>query len=59
MAGAESYDTINSTIQRRIDIELPIERIAEHSRKEKNMRAGHPWHVHNWRVGADGPTAML
>lgn len=34
--------------KRLIEVDLPIKRISEHARDEKNMRKGHPWHLHIW-----------
>ena len=34
--------------KRLIEVDLPIRSISEHSRKEKNLRKGHPWHLHIW-----------
>jgi len=39
---------MNMHIKRLIEVDLPIRRISEHARKEKNMRTGHPWHLHIW-----------
>lgn len=39
---------MNKDIKRLIEVDLPIKRISEHARKEKNMRSGHPWHLHIW-----------
>ena len=39
---------MNTNIKRLIEVDLPIRRISEHARKEKNMRTGHPWHLHIW-----------
>lgn len=39
---------MNSNFKRLIEVDLPIRRISEHARKEKNMRTGHPWHLHIW-----------
>ncbi|MBF0121420.1 MAG: DUF1156 domain-containing protein [Desulfobacterales bacterium] len=39
---------MNTNIKRLIEVDLPIKRISEHARKEKNMRTGHPWHLHIW-----------
>ncbi|MFQ5455305.1 MAG: DUF1156 domain-containing protein [Nitrospirota bacterium] len=27
---------------------MPIKKISEHARAEKNLRTGHPWHLHIW-----------
>lgn len=35
---------MNANVKRLIEVDLPIKRISEHARKEKNMRTGHPWH---------------
>ncbi len=34
--------------KRLIEVDLPIEKISEHARREKNLRSGHPWHLHIW-----------
>ena len=34
--------------KRLIEVDLPIKRISEHARNEKNLRKGHPWHLHIW-----------
>ncbi len=34
--------------KRLIEVDLPIKKISEHARKEKNLRSGHPWHLHIW-----------
>ncbi len=34
--------------KRLIEVDLPIKRISVHARNEKNMRKGHPWHLHIW-----------
>lgn len=34
--------------KRLIEVDLPIKQISEHSRNEKNLRKGHPWHLHIW-----------
>lgn len=34
--------------KRLIEVDLPIKKISEHARREKNMRSGHPWHLHIW-----------
>jgi adenine-specific DNA methylase len=34
--------------KRLIEVDLPIKRISEHARDEKNLRKGHPWHLHIW-----------
>lgn len=34
--------------KRLIEVDLPIKRISEYARKEKNLRSGHPWHLHIW-----------
>lgn len=39
---------INKYCKRLIEVDLPIRRISEHARDEKNMRKGHPWHLHIW-----------
>ena len=39
---------MNAHVKRLIEVDLPIKRISEHARKEKNMRTGHPWHLHIW-----------
>ena len=39
---------MNRDIKRLIEVDLPIKRISEYARKEKNMRTGHPWHLHIW-----------
>lgn len=39
---------MNANTKRLIEIDLPIKRISEHARKEKNIRSGHPWHLHIW-----------
>ncbi|MHB8910718.1 MAG: DUF1156 domain-containing protein [Syntrophales bacterium] len=35
-------------LKRLIEVDLPIKKISEHARREKNMRSGHPWHLHIW-----------
>jgi adenine-specific DNA methylase len=34
--------------KRLIEVDLPIKRISEHAQNEKNLRSGHPWHLHIW-----------
>jgi len=34
--------------KRLIEVDLPIKLISEHARNEKNLRKGHPWHLHIW-----------
>jgi len=34
--------------KRLIEVDLPIRKISEHARNEKNLRSGHPWHLHIW-----------
>jgi putative DNA methylase len=34
--------------KRLIEVDLPIKRISDHARAEKNMRSGHPWQLHIW-----------
>lgn len=34
--------------KRLIEVDFPIRRISEHARNEKNLRKGHPWHLHIW-----------
>lgn len=34
--------------RRLIEVDLPIRKISEHARTEKNVRKGHPWHLHIW-----------
>ncbi len=34
--------------KRLIEVDLPIHRISEHAQNEKNLRSGHPWHLHIW-----------
>jgi putative DNA methylase len=34
--------------KRLIEVDLPIKRISEHARNEKNLRKGHPSHLHIW-----------
>ena len=34
--------------KRLIEVDLPIKRISAHARREKNLRSGHPWHLHIW-----------
>lgn len=34
--------------KRLIEVDLPIRRISDHARAEKNMRSGHPWQLHIW-----------
>lgn len=34
--------------KRLIEVDLPIKKISEHARREKNLRSGHPWHLHIW-----------
>jgi len=34
--------------RRLIEVDLPIKRISAHARREKNLRSGHPWHLHIW-----------
>ena len=40
--------TINQYPKRLIEVDLPIRRISDHARAEKNMRSGHPWQLHIW-----------
>lgn len=39
---------MNQYPKRLIEVDLPIKRISAHARDEKNMRSGHPWHMHIW-----------
>ncbi len=39
---------MNRYPKRLIEVDLPIKQISEHARKEKNLRQGHPWHLHIW-----------
>lgn len=39
---------MNQYPKRLIEVDLPIKRISDHARNEKNMRKGHPWHLHIW-----------
>lgn len=34
--------------RRLIEVDLPIRTISEYARSEKNLRSGHPWHLHIW-----------
>jgi putative DNA methylase len=34
--------------KRLIEVDLPIKRISDHARDEKNMRSWHPWQLHIW-----------
>ena len=34
--------------KRLIEVDLPIRRISDHARDEKNIRSGHPWQLHIW-----------
>lgn len=34
--------------KRLIEVDLPIKRISAHAQNEKNLRSGHPWHLHIW-----------
>ncbi|BAU47455.1 DNA methylase [Sulfurifustis variabilis] len=34
--------------KRLIEVDLPIRRISNHARAEKNIRSGHPWQLHIW-----------
>jgi adenine-specific DNA methylase len=34
--------------KRLIEVDLPIKKISDHARREKNLRSGHPWHLHIW-----------
>ena len=34
--------------KRLIEVDLPIKLISAYARDEKNMRSGHPWHMHIW-----------
>ncbi|MBO8129693.1 MAG: DUF1156 domain-containing protein [Peptococcaceae bacterium] len=34
--------------KRLIEVDLPIKRISEHARSEKNLRNGHVWNLHIW-----------
>lgn len=34
--------------KRLIEVDLPIRKISEYARNEKNMRSGHPWQLHIW-----------
>lgn len=34
--------------KRLIEVDLPIKRISEHVKAEKDARSGHPWHLHIW-----------
>ncbi|MFC1604865.1 DUF1156 domain-containing protein, partial [Planctomycetota bacterium] len=34
--------------KRLIEVDLPIKQISEYARNEKNLRKGHPWHLHIW-----------
>lgn len=34
--------------KRLIEVDLPIRRISDHARDEKNIRIGHPWQMHIW-----------
>ncbi len=34
--------------KRLIEVDLPIRRISEFARMEKNIRSGHPWQLHIW-----------
>jgi putative DNA methylase len=39
---------MNKRPRRLIEVDLPIKRISEHARNEKNLRKGHPWNLHIW-----------
>jgi len=39
---------MNTDPKRLIEVDLPIKKISEHARQEKNLRSGHPWHLHIW-----------
>lgn len=39
---------MNPYPKRLIEVDLPIKHISEHARREKNLRSGHPWHLHIW-----------
>lgn len=39
---------MNQYPKRLIEVDLPIKRISAHARDEKNLRSGHPWHLHIW-----------
>lgn len=39
---------MNKDYKRLIEVDLPIKRISDHARDEKNMRTGHPWQLHIW-----------
>lgn len=34
--------------KRLIEVDLPIRRISDHARAEKNKKSGHPWQLHIW-----------
>ena len=39
---------MKNTCKRLIEVDLPIRRISKHACGEKNLRSGHPWHLHIW-----------
>jgi len=39
---------MNHYPKRLVEVDLPIKKISEHARREKNLRSGHPWHLHIW-----------
>jgi len=41
-------DGVSRYPKRLIEVDLPIKKISEHARNEKNLRSGHPWHLHIW-----------
>ena len=34
--------------KRLIEVDLPIKQISSYAQNEKNLRSGHPWHLHIW-----------
>ena len=34
--------------RRLIEVDFPIKQASDYARTEKNMRSGHPWHLHIW-----------
>jgi adenine-specific DNA methylase/O-acetyl-ADP-ribose deacetylase (regulator of RNase III) len=49
VGGSAVHETgVTGYPKRLIEVDLPIKRISEHARNEKNLRSGHPWHLHIW-----------
>lgn len=48
MTGQTSEDASLSGVRRLIEVDLPIRRISEHSRREKSIRHGHISTLHAW-----------